>query len=238
MQAFGYCRVSTEHQAAEGVSLAAQRGKIEAWCRFNEATLVDVYADEGISGGRADNRPGLQAALDAACRGRRKGNVLVVYSLSRMARSTKDAIAISERLRKAGVDLVSLSEKLDTTSASGKMIYRMLAVFAEFERDLASERTRLAAAHKRDRGEAWAHAPFGKSKDEHGMLIDDPAERAVVAEVLALRAAGTSIRGIVATMNGREVALRDGGKFHIATVQRILKRYGNGTEGGGDATAS
>lgn len=75
--------------------------------------------------------------------------MLVVYSLSRLARSTTDAIAISERLAKSGADLVSLSEWIDTTSASGKMVFRMLAVLAESERDLVSERTKTAMAHLR-----------------------------------------------------------------------------------------
>jgi DNA invertase Pin-like site-specific DNA recombinase len=68
--------------------------------------------------------------LAAACE--RKA-ALIVYSLSRLARSTKDAIAISERLAKNGADLVSLSERIDTTTAAGKIVFRMLAVLAEFE---------------------------------------------------------------------------------------------------------
>src|SRR6266540_4221445 len=152
ISAFGYTRVSSEGQATEGVSLDAQRARIAAWCAANDAELIDTFVDAGISGGRADNRPGLQRALDAVCRG--KGHVLVVYSLSRMARSTKDTISISEHLHKSGANLVSLSEKIDTTSAAGKMVFRLLAVLAEFERDLASERTKLAAAYKRARGEA------------------------------------------------------------------------------------
>jgi hypothetical protein len=95
MRAIGYVRVSTAEQAAEGVSLDAQRARIAAWAHANAAELTAVYTDAGLSGGRADNRPGLQAALDAACTAKA---ALVVYSLSRLARSTRDAITISERL--------------------------------------------------------------------------------------------------------------------------------------------
>ena len=66
-----------------------------------------LHADEGLSGKSAANRPALRAALDQACTGKA---ALVVYSLSRLARSTRDALSISERLAKAGADLVSLSE--------------------------------------------------------------------------------------------------------------------------------
>ena len=74
----------------------------------------DIRVDAGISGKRADNRPGLIAALDSACQAR---GVLVVYSLSRLARSVRDTLDIAERLERAGADLVSLSEQIDTTSA-------------------------------------------------------------------------------------------------------------------------
>ncbi len=152
-KAFGYIRVSTIGQADEGVSLDAQRGKIEAWCLVNDAQLVDCFVDAGISGKRADNRPELQKALEAATA--QKG-VLIVYSLSRLARSTKDTITIGEQLEKAGADLVSLSEQIDTTSAAGKMIFRMLAVMAEFERDLVSERTKTALDFMRSQEKSWA----------------------------------------------------------------------------------
>ena len=138
MNAIGYIRVSTVGQAVEGVSLEAQRDKITAWCAANDAELAGVFVDAGISGKRSDNRPQLQAALEAVS----AGSVLVVYSLSRLARSTKDTISISERIEKSGADLVSINEKLDTSSAAGKMLFRLMAVLAEFESDQISERTR------------------------------------------------------------------------------------------------
>ncbi|MBV8268612.1 MAG: recombinase family protein, partial [Planctomycetaceae bacterium] len=147
MRAWGYCRVSSAGQAVEGVSLDAQRARIEAWCAARGAILVDILVDAGISGYRKENRPGLKAALAAVCaggRGRGKGRVLVVYSLSRMARSSKDSFIISEMIDKAGADLVSLTENVDTTTAAGRMFFGVLAVMNQFERDLASERTRLA----------------------------------------------------------------------------------------------
>ena len=83
MQAIGYVRVSTDAQAADGVSLAAQRARIRAWAASRGCKLVAIHADEGISGKRADNRPGLQAALEDACRAK---GVLVAYDLTRLGR--------------------------------------------------------------------------------------------------------------------------------------------------------
>src|SRR4029079_19697752 len=94
-RAVGYVRVSTELQAQEGISLDAQQAKIRAWCDANGYALIYIYVDAGLSGSRSDNRPELQRVLEAACR---PNIALVVYSLSRLARSTKDAILLSERL--------------------------------------------------------------------------------------------------------------------------------------------
>ena len=107
-------------------SRCGQRERITAWCETNGYALGAVHVDAGISGKRADNRDGLQRALRAVCK--RRGQVLIVYSLSRLARSTKDCITIAERLHKARVDLVSLSEQIDTTTAAGIMVFRMLSV--------------------------------------------------------------------------------------------------------------
>ena len=69
MRAWGYCRVSSEGQAVEGVSLDAQRARIEAWCAARGAILVNILVDAGISGYRKENRPGLKAALAAVSPG-------------------------------------------------------------------------------------------------------------------------------------------------------------------------
>jgi site-specific DNA recombinase len=92
-QAIGYIRVSTEKQANEGVSLEAQEARINAWCAANGYELVlPLSVDAGISGKKMENRPELLKALSSM----KKGMALVSYSLSRLARSTKDLIGISE----------------------------------------------------------------------------------------------------------------------------------------------
>ena len=93
MNAIGYIRVSTEEQV-NGVSLEAQEAKICAWCTLHDAELVAVYRDEGISGYKGrECRPGLDPGLDTALKQvcKVKGS-LVVYSLSRLARNTRETI--------------------------------------------------------------------------------------------------------------------------------------------------
>ena len=217
--AIGYIRVSTEGQAADGVSLDAQRAKIEAWAVLNDYDLAAVHVDAGISGKSALNRPGLQAAL-ADCR---SGSALVVYSLSRLARSTKDTIEISDLLAKSGADLVSLSEKIDTTSAAGKMVFRMLAVLAEFERDQISERTTTAMQFKKTKGELVGAIPYGHDLADDGVrLLDNAEEQAAIAQARELKASGLSLRKIAVELQRRGFVSRAGTMFQPGQIQRMV----------------
>jgi site-specific DNA recombinase len=222
-QAIGYIRVSTEGQAVDGVSLDSQRSRIQAWCLGNEFELAGVYVDAGLSGRRADNRPELQAALTAVagCKG-----ALVVYSLSRLARSTKDTIAISERISKAGADLVSLSEKIDTTTAAGKMVFQMLAVLAEFERNQISERTKAAMSHMREQGKFLGQVPYGFDLAHDGeSLIENQAEQETVLQMRTMRDNGKSLRAIAKKLDSLNTRTKFGNsRWTHTAVRSILNR--------------
>ena len=223
LRAFGYIRVSTPGQVEDGVSLETQEALIKAWCLANGCELVGIFVEGGMTAKRSDNRPELQKAIEAACL---EGAVLVVYSLSRFARSTKDTLILAERLEKADADLVSLTEKIDTTSAAGKMVFRMLAVLAEFERDLISERTTAAMAHKRSKGERVSrHIPYGFDLDEDGVnLVPNEDEQRVLELVAKLRSRGLSLRAIAAELTRRGIHTKTGKPWSHSTVQGILKR--------------
>jgi site-specific DNA recombinase len=217
--AFLYLRCSTLGQAVEGVSIELQRRKAEAWAEANGYMIAGVFSDEGISGKRASNRPGLNAALDAVCGA---GGALVVYSLSRLARSTKDALAISERLSKAGADLVSLSEKIDTTSAAGKMVFRMLAVLAEFERDLVAERTKAALSVKKAKGERVGQLPFGFDLGTDGVtLVENVREQEALRIVRTMREDGSTWREIAETLNRQEVPTKTGTRWTLFNLRKV-----------------
>ena len=205
------------------MSLDAQASRIRAWCEANGYELAEIKSDAGLSGTRADRRPGLQAALGAACQ---NGGALVVYSLSRLARSTRDAIDIADRLHKAGADLVSLAERIDTTTAAGKMVFRMLAVLAEFERDLVSERTTAALAHKRRKGERIGAIPYGwRLAGDETSLVAVESEHAVIREMKAMREQGCSYRAIAEQLTRRSVPTKKGNRtWTHQAVASILKR--------------
>jgi len=220
MKTVGYIRVSTQGQAEDGVSLDAQEAKVQAWAELNGSDDVTIFRDEGISGSRADNRPGLQSALEAVG----KGDALVVYSLSRLSRSTKETLILSDTLLEKEADLVSLSEKIDTTTAAGKMVFRMLAVLAEFERDQVADRTRFALAHKKDRGEkTGGDVPFGYIV-RGGKLIPHAGEQKTIRLIIELHDQGLSLRDICRHLEEAGATRKRGSRsWHPVTVQRIIK---------------
>jgi site-specific DNA recombinase len=220
MKAIGYIRVSTQGQVDEGVSLEAQQSKIEAWCEVNDYELVNVYTDAGISGKTMANRDGLLRALDVVDR-----NVaLVTYSMSRISRSTREMLSLADKLEKKGADLVSLTEKIDTTTAAGKMVFRMLAVLNEFERDQVSERTKAALAHKKAKGERIGTVPYGFGLADDGVaLVKNTQEQTILKSMQLLRGAGYKLREITEQLNSDGLLTRRGSEWRVQYVHNLLK---------------
>jgi DNA invertase Pin-like site-specific DNA recombinase len=216
--AVGYLRVSTSEQAREGISLAAQEDRIRSYCAAREVPVIGVCADEGLSGRRAANRPGLERALAEVCR---KKGLLVAYSLSRLARSTKDAICIAERLEKCGAQLVLLAESVDTTTAAGRMFYTVLAALAAFESDQISERTSMALCYKRANGEKWTStAPFGYLFVD-GKVEEAQEEQAVIRRIRQLRDQGHSYRQVSEILKSDGVTNRAGQPLPHQRIREI-----------------
>ena len=216
MKAIGYIRVSTAGQVSDGVSLDTQVSKIRAWCELNGYELGGIFSDEGISGTRID-REGLAEAISAL----KRGEALVVYSLSRFGRNTKHTLELAEQLERKGVDLVSVSEKIDTTCAAGKMVFRMLAVLSEFERDQIGERTSAAMQHKKSKNERIGSIPYGSKLSDDGVtLLNDECEQQIIRLVKTLRHNGLSYREIAEALEERGMKPR-GKKWHAQTLKNI-----------------
>jgi DNA invertase Pin-like site-specific DNA recombinase len=141
-----YLRVSTTEQTVDN-----QRRELEGVAERHGWCVVATYADEGISGTKGrDKRPG----LDRLCRGiaRREFDLVAAWSVDRLGRSLQDLVAFLGDLHAKGVDLYLHQQGLDTTTPSGKAMFQMLGVFAEFERAMIVERVRSGIARARERG--------------------------------------------------------------------------------------
>ncbi|GMU83742.1 MAG: hypothetical protein AMXMBFR47_36120 [Planctomycetota bacterium] len=121
---------------------------------------------------------------------------------------------------------MSLTEKIDTTTAAGKMVFRLLAVLSEFERDLASERTKSALAHKAANGERTGDIPYGWDLAPDGVqLIENPAEQCVLARIRAWRASGQTLREIADRLTADGVPTKKGrARWTHQAVARIIQR--------------
>jgi len=217
-KAVGYIRVSTVSQVDDGVSLEMQEAKIRAWADLNEHDLVEVYVDEGISGGN-DNRPGLLAAMEAV---KKHKCALVAYSMSRISRSTIHMLTLADEIQKANGDLVTLQERIDTSSPTGKMVFRIMSAMNEFERDVISERTSEAMQHMKSQGKRVGSIPYGYQLSGDGeTLSKSEREQEVVKHVRALRRDGYTLRAISDELSKRGVFSRNGKPFHPQTVARI-----------------
>ena len=218
--AIGYIRVSTEKQVNEGMSLEAQQERIEQWCEANGYELAQVFVDAGISGKNMSKRPGVQQAMAAM----KKGMALVSYSMSRLARSTVDAIKISEEIAKKKGDLVLIADNIDTTTATGRAMFKIMAVMAELERELISERTVSGLQYmKRHNLNYTNKTPYGFEAVD-GKLIQVAQEAEVVAEIQASRTAGNTLQSIADSLNGRGIPTKTGKSWAPATIHLLLKR--------------
>jgi len=163
-----YTRVSTEDQAKFGVSLSAQEEALQNYAKALGYDIFKIYKDEGKSGKNLTGRPAMQEMLaDAEAH---KFSAIFIYKLDRFSRSLKDLILTIEKLKEIGVDFVSLQDKIETTSASGKLMFHIISSFAEFERDVTSERTKFSMDKQARDGHVITRAPKGY-KIENKMLV-------------------------------------------------------------------
>lgn len=132
---FGYARVSTEQQNLDR--------QIDALKKYD----VDVIYNEKMTGTKRD-RPELTKLLDRMT----EGDTVVIESLSRLGRSTKDLIELTELFQSKGVHLVSLKESIDTSTSTGKLLFTLMSAIAQFERDVIADRTREGLRSAKARG--------------------------------------------------------------------------------------
>ena len=171
-----YARVSTKGQELEN-----QLAELSAACKRNDWEIARVFTDYGISGAKGrSERKGLDDLLKAVVR--REINQVAVWSIDRLGRSLRDLISVLEELRQKGCELYVQRQAIDTNTPSGKMLFQMLGVFAEFEREIMRERIMAGQQRARSQGKR-----IGRRT-----VIDERLQN----EAAQLRAGGRSLRDI------------------------------------------
>jgi DNA invertase Pin-like site-specific DNA recombinase len=170
-----YLRVSSGEQTTEN-----QRRELEAVAKHSGWDIVAVYEDAGISGAkRRDQRPAYDQLLNDAAR--RQFDVAMAWSVDRLGRSLTDLVGFMDELNALGIDLYLHQQGIDTTTPSGRAMFQMCGVFAEFERAMISERVTAGLNRARAQGKRLGRRPIPAGK---------------IAKVMDARAEGLSIRKI------------------------------------------
>lgn len=208
-----YSRVSTQRQATEGVSLEAQVAKTRAHAQARGWMVTASFQDAGLSGKLdEEDRPGLRALLETVKSLRAEGHepVVVVYSISRLARSRKLFFRLVDEHQ---LEIASPTETFDTTTPMGKAMLGMVAVFMQLEVDMVSERTRDALAEKKAQGHKLGQKTM---KD----LAPD-----TVALVKQMYASGLSTQQVADELNRQKIPTPTGrGQWWKTSVRIALKQ--------------
>lgn len=205
VRVLAYTRVSTSEQADSGAGLAAQRSAIEREA-VAKGWTVEFLCDAGISAKTIEDRPALVEALARLASG--DADVLCVSKLDRLSRSTHDFSGIVKAAQREGWSLSILDLGLDMTTPQGQMMAGVLSVFAEFERNLISQRTRDGM-----RAKALAGQKFGAPR----LVTDDTRAR-----ITSMRNARQSYRAIADALNKEGIATPTGkGRWYPMSVHQV-----------------
>jgi DNA invertase Pin-like site-specific DNA recombinase len=187
-----YLRVSTDEQTTEN-----QRFELEAVAKARSWSVVGMYDDDGVSGAKGrEYRREFDRLLKDATRG--KFDMVAAWSVDRLGRSLCDLVGFLNEIHAAGVELYLHRQALDTSTPSGRALFQMLGVFAEFERSMIVERVRAGMARARAQG-------------KH---LGRPAMRHATHQAITA--------GVAAGLSGRAIARQAG--VSEATVRRVTRR--------------
>lgn len=223
MKAAIYMRVSTDDQA-ERYGLDSQREKCEMMLKLKDWDLHRIYSDDGISGTKdVGERPMLAALLQDGEAG--EFQAIVAYSIDRIGRKTKLVLDLAERIEQANLELVTVRENIDTSTAAGRMFFQLMAVLAEFERNTIVERT-TNGRNTRGRidGERGGRVPIGYVRTSSGIAID-PIGMAIVQRVFNRKRLGHSLRKIARDLNRDGIQTPRNGRWSHAAIRAVLNNY-------------
>ncbi|WP_240353215.1 recombinase family protein [Cohnella algarum] len=214
-----YARVSTEEQAKEGYSIAAQIAEIRRYADQNGFEIVDEYVDEGASGKSIAGRSQMKRLLRDA--NQHKFGVVIIYKIDRLARKLKDALEISETLEKNNVNLISLNEKFDTTTAFGRTAFQMICSFAEFERNNIVERVKLGMEQRAKEGKFNGGRVLGYDNIDKELVINEN-EAVIVRKIFDYANQGLGFKAITRRLNEAGFRSKKDKPFNVCGIKTIL----------------
>ena len=213
-----YMRVSTEDQAREGFSLPEQKERLETFCRFKCYEIVDYYQDAGISAKTGNYRPEFERLKEDIKS--KKINTIISLKLDRITRIIYDWENLITFLDENEAYLDCANDEVNTTTANGKMVARLLMSVSQNEIERTSERTKIGLAGAIKQGHIPHIAPLGY-KHENKTLVIDYSTKDVVVRIFELYSEGYSYQKISNLFNEEKVLGKD--NWRDSTIQTILE---------------
>lgn len=220
LRAAVYARTSSISQE-HGYSLDAQVRKGVKRCKSLGWEVSFIFRDQAESGKDTD-RPMFKRMLSAA--EQQVFDVIVIWKLDRFSRSLIHAVQLESELREYGVSLYSITEQIDTTTATGRFNFRNLASAAEFERDMVRQRTQMGV-HALAVERKWPNesAPLGYELDSEDKLSIVPEEKNLVIQIFELYRNERSMPEVAMILNDRGFQTKNGGEWSTRAVGEILR---------------
>jgi DNA invertase Pin-like site-specific DNA recombinase len=220
MKLVGYVRVSSKTQE-DNTSLDEQKKKIEAYCYAFGHELINVFVEVG-SGKNTKDRPEFCKAMSMV---RDEADGIVAFKLDRIARNTRDVLALVEdTLQPNNKALVLLDLNVDTSTPTGRMILTVMAAVATLERDVINERTQGGRRAKADKGGfAYGSPKFGQSSND-GQLVKNDDETKIIDVIRRHHKSGKSLQAIADYLNQNGYKSKQGKAWYPTTVKNILTR--------------
>jgi DNA invertase Pin-like site-specific DNA recombinase len=216
----GYIRVSTDTQAESGLGLADQEMKIRGYSQIYDLELVEIIVDAGASA-KSLNRDGIQRVIEMSTSGDIDG--IVIAKLDRLTRKMTDLHQLLDSVF-SKVELHSVAEKVDTSSAAGRLVLNVLMSVAEWEREAIGERTSAALQTKKKiaKRKINGRAPLGWQWVD-GELVKHEGEYKVIERMRKLRDLGVTYREIAKFLNDEGYKTKKNGQWAGATIHTALK---------------
>jgi site-specific DNA recombinase len=229
LRAIGYVRVSTDDQ---GISRDMQIERVTQYCAFKGFELVEVVVDDDTTSRiELNKRPNGQRIAGLLASGVAH---IVAIKLDRLWRNAGEALNDANAWERRGISLHLTEQAIDTATSAGKCFFTMLSAFAEMERNQISERVVSALGYKRSKGERMGNTPYGWSADLNtrnadgrtthaALLVENPTEQAVIAQIRTLRASGMSLQAIAGHLNDAGIRTRRGTPWRLEYVHSIVR---------------
>ena len=215
-----YARVSTEEQADQGYSLAAQLQMLRDFCEVFEMDIAGEYVDDGYSGTNT-RRPAYRRMFSPD--ERQRWDALVVIKMDRIHRNSKNFMLMIEDLSKNGQSFFSTTERIDTTTAVGRFAMDVIQRIAQLESEQIGERTKFGMIQKAEQkdGIMGFQPPYGYSIAD-GELISIPEEQIIVKRIFESYLENSTLDEIASELNSSFIRTRNGNQWNKYNLRNIL----------------